>query len=608
MTQTSNGIGQIPLEELASLPSFYVPTLSHDKSKIAFYWDKSGQLELYIMDTTPDAEPQKISDGEVPKSVRSGFCWTRDDKAIIYAKDNHGDEQHNLWRFDIESGTAEQLTDNPKAQEYPMQVSPDNTTLLVNSNLNGQMNLYLFDLEAKTYHQLTDYQFPAGGARWSPDGDKIVYGANETSDFKNNDIYMMNADGSDQKMLFQSKVGAQDGVSDWSKDGRYLAIGSDNSGKSRVGVLDLETNEARWLSPEGRTQYPGRFSPDGTKLLSAEGEDSMIATQVYDVHNGDAIPVELPPGMSFNADWLDNEHFIVNIATPTSRPELRDYALQDGTSNVLLKADYGSIDPDLFVDNEYIWYESTDGLKIPAIVYRPRNLDPNKKYPALVEIHGGPTAQFFRGFNTYAQFLTDNGYIVIQPNVRGSTGYGVEFRDMNLKDWGGGDLEDIEGAVNYLKTLPEVDPERIGVWGGSYGGYLTFMAMTKKPDLWKAGVAWVGISDIKRLYDSSMDHFKYYLNQQMGDPEADADLWYDRSAVNFLQHMTGKLYIIHGENDPRCPIEQARIVRDRLLELGKVEGEDFEYTELTDEGHGSGDIQQKIRSYNLLVDFLNENL
>jgi dipeptidyl aminopeptidase/acylaminoacyl peptidase len=226
----------------------------------------------------------------------------------------------------------------------------------------------------------------------------------------------------------------------------------------------------------------------------------------------------------------------------------------------------------------------------------------------MVEIHGGPTGQFFRGFDPYAQFLADAGYVVIQPNVRGSTGYGVEFRDMALKDWGGGDLDDIEAAAEYLKNLPEVDAERIGVWGGSYGGYMTFMAVTKKPQLWKAAVAWVGITDLKKLYDSSMEHFKAYFVQQMGLPEENAELWADRSAINFAHQMTSHLFILHGVNDPRCPIEQARIFRDKLVELGKVEGQDFKYVELGEEGHGSASIEQKIRGYKLLLDYFQRHL
>jgi dipeptidyl aminopeptidase/acylaminoacyl peptidase len=597
----------IPLEEIASLPHFYMPTVSQDRIKIAFYWDTTGSLELYVMDTTPGAVPKQISHGELPKAIHAGFVWAYDGKSIFFAKDHDGDEQHNVWRIDLDSGRAEQLTNNPKAQEYPLEASPDGKTLLVLSNLFGQLNLLALDLNTCEYKQLTHYAFPVNSVKFSPDGKQIAYVTNETDDLNNADVYLMNADGSNQRRIIQVKVGSQDSVSDWSKDGRYLAVESDAGGKGRIGVYDVTSSDLRWLSPEDKEQSPGKFSPDSTQLLGYNNEDATFQVTAYSV-DGEQHDVELPPGLSYNADWLDNDRFIVNIVTDVTRPELRDYHLGDGESNVLLPAAYGSINPALFTKHEYVSYQSSDGKEIHAVLYRPRDLKPGVKYPALVEVHGGPTGQFFRGFDPYGQVLADNGFIVIQPNVRGSTGYGVEFRDLNRMDWGGGDLEDVAGAAAYLKSVPEVAADRIGVWGGSYGGYMTYMAMTKKPDLWKAGVAWVGITDLKRLYDSSMEHFKYYLKLQMGDPGENADLWKDRSAVNFADQMTGKLLIAHGVNDPRCPIEQARVFRDRLLEVGKVEGQDFEYIELGEDGHGSTDINQKIRTYRILIDFMKRAL
>lgn len=598
----------ISAEELAGLPTFYMPNLSYDKKKLAFYWDKTGRMELYVMDAEPGAEPRQVSDGQMPRDMRAGFCWMRDGSAIIYAKDHEGDEQHNLWRIDIESGEAEQLTSTPYAQEYPVEVGPDNRTLLIATDKDDQMNLYAFDLEAHTYTRLTAYASPTRGAVWSPDGSQIAYATNETADLKNQDVYVMSADGALKRRILRMKVGSEDSVTDWSADGRYLAVTSDFRGKEGAGVYDLQTDEVHWFSPEDRTQLSGKFSPDSRLLLGMESRDAAMNTIIYVVESGEQVPVELPPGMSYGADWIENNRFMVRLETDTRRAELRDYEIDKGESETLLEAEYGSIDPALFVSHEYVWYESSDGLKIPAILYRPRDVDPDKKYPALVEVHGGPTGQFFRNFDPFAQFLANRGYVVIQPNPRGSTGYGVEFRDMAIKDWGGGDLEDIAAAAEYLRGLPEVDPDRIGVWGGSYGGYMTYIAVTKKPDLWKAGVAWMGITDLHTLYEDSMEHFKYYLREQMGDPEADADLWCDRSALNFAEQMSAKLLIVHGLNDPRCPIEQARIFRDRLIELGKVEGEDFEYVELADEGHGSQGIEQKTRMYKLLAEFFDSTL
>jgi Tol biopolymer transport system component len=183
-------MSQIPLEELASLPSFYLPTLSYDRRHIAFYWDKTGQLELYTMETSPNAEAVKVSDGNLPRALHAGFCWSRDSKYIYFAKDNDGDEQHNIWRLELATKKTEQLTDNPKAVEYPIEVSPDNKTLLVASNLFGQINLLALNLETNEYRPLTNYQFPVFSAVYSPDGQQIAYTTNETDNLKNTDLIL----------------------------------------------------------------------------------------------------------------------------------------------------------------------------------------------------------------------------------------------------------------------------------------------------------------------------------------------------------------------------------------------------------------------------------
>ncbi|MFW9925030.1 MAG: alpha/beta hydrolase family protein, partial [Candidatus Thorarchaeota archaeon] len=158
-------------------------------------------------------------------------------------------------------------------------------------------------------------------------------------------------------------------------------------------------------------------------------------------------------------------------------------------------------------------------------------------------------------------------------------------------------------------SLPYVDPERIAVGGGSYGGFMTFIAVTKEPEHWKAGFAWIGISDLIAMWDESMPHYKYFLSQQMGTPMTDKELWMDRSAVNFAHQMTARLFILHGKNDPRCPISQARIFRDKLIDLGKKEGIDFDYLELDEVGHGGfGDIATKKLTISKLVDFLKRAL
>ena len=602
------GYSNIPLEELARLPTFWLPTVSWQRDKVAFYWDETGRMELHVLDLTT-GEMTQVSHGEVPRAIRTGFVWSRDGQSFVFGKDKDGDEQHNLFRMDVQTGEVTQLTDNPTVQEHALEFSPDDEWLLVNANLKGQMNLFKLHLDRREYVRLTDHAFPAMGGMWSPDGTQIAYTTNETQDLVNQDIYLCDADGGQRRRLLQVKEGSKDRPAAWSPDGKMLAITSDASGDNRVGLCDVATGEVRWLTPNGLNEHAVKFSDNGCYLSALRNEDSMVRPVVYDVTTGKGRLLKLPPGFGVGANFFDDDNkLLIAYDTDTRRPELVAYDLTDNTWQVLLPAEYCSIDPALFVEHKYVRYPSFDGLEIPAILYKPGKTSEGARLPAIVLVHGGPTGQFFRNFDPYAQFLVDRGYVLLLPNVRGSTGYGVQFRDMNIKDWGGGDLEDVAAGAEYLKSLPYVNPDRIGIFGGSYGGYMTYIAVVRKPDIWKAAVAWIGISDLQRLYASSMEHFKYYLRQMMGHPEADADLWRDRSAIHFMENLKAKLLIVHGVNDPRCPIEQARIARDRLLALGKVEGEDFEYVELGEEGHGSSDIEQKIRSYRLLADFMERQL
>ncbi|HLZ69180.1 MAG TPA: prolyl oligopeptidase family serine peptidase [Dehalococcoidia bacterium] len=605
---TTTDTGRIPLGELARLPSRYFPALSWQRDRLAFYWDTTGELELYVLDLASN-ELRQVSRGGLPRSLHTGFIWSRAGERIVYAWDKDGNEQHNLVALDVATAALTQLTDDPHCQEYPIAFSPDDTWLLVMTNKVGQLNLWRMRPDGSEYQQLTRYPFPAGGAVWSPDGERIAFVTNESPDLRNQDIYLMNADGSDQRRLLRLSESSRDFVADWSPDGQSLLIGSDVSGVTRAGLFEIETGTVRWLGEEGVEQYAGEFSEDGRSVVCLRNRDAQTEIVVYDVAGGAARELGLPPGVAgFAAFALHDSAIVFSASTPTTRPGLGLYTLGDGRLRTLLAPEYGSIDPALFVDCEYVWYPSEDGTRIPALLYQPRQIEPGAQAPAIIIVHGGPTGQYLRAFDPFPQFLADRGYVVLEPNPRGSTGYGVAFRDAARNDWGGVDLEDIAAGAAYLKALPAVDPARVGVFGGSYGGFMTLLITVKRPELFKAGAAWVGISDLPRLYASSMEHFKYYLREQMGDPEQNAELWRDRSAVNFMESLRARLLIVHGVNDPRCPIEQARVVRDRLLALGRREGEDFEYVEKGAEGHGSTDLDQKTETYRLLADFLARRL
>ncbi|AFZ66807.1 S9 family peptidase [Deinococcus peraridilitoris] len=607
----------ISIEELAGLPTITAVTASRSGNFAAFYWDKTGRFELYVLNLR-SRELRQVTQGEAPKAPRAGFAWSPDERSIVFSKDHDGDERQALYVLDVQSGGVRALDHQPDSMDYVVDVHPDGR-LLIASTRAGQLGTFAYDLQARenAWTQLTHFTAPASPVKWSPDGEHFLFNSNETEDFKNWDAYLARADGSGARRIFSQGVGSQDRVGAWHPDGKRVAVTSDASGSGRVGVLTLGSGEWRWLSPQesATDEQVGEFSPDGTLLSVLRNREATLLPVLYDLQSGEARELQLPPGVTSSAQFvLGGEKLLTLHSSGARRAELLLYDLKSDTYEVLLPAEYGTIDPAVFVEGEGVRYPTFDGQDVPAVLHVPRGAE-GRRLPAMVHVHGGPTAQFFRGFDLYAQFLVSRGFVVLSPNIRGSTGYGVAWRDANLKDWGGGDLEDVIAGADYLRSLPFVDPERVGIFGGSFGGYMSYLAAVRKPDAFKVSVPIVGITDLHRLYEDNsrvMPQLGYYFRSMMGDPEADADLWRDRSAITHAANLRAKMLILHGANDPRCPLTQASLFREKLMELGRREGQapedDFEYHEFHDEGHGAGDIQGKIRMYTLLADFLERRL
>jgi len=609
---------RIPLEELARLPTLYHFEVSHSGDRVAFYSDTSGRIELHVLDLRT-REVTQLSHGEVPRALRSFFVWDPTDSYLVFAKDNDGDEQHDLFRIDARTGHTSRLTRDPKAEEHAADISPDGRWIAVNTNRRrpdapdrpGQMNLWRMRPDGSELQPLTRFAAPVFGGRYSEDGTVLAFTSSEEPPATRNlDGYVMNADGAGLRRVFRVRAGSQDSVAGWHPDGKRIAVTSDATGTHRAGILDLASGAVRWLGAEGVEEHANRFSKTGKYLLVGRNVDSQVELVAYETESGRSRPVPLPAGIVAQAQWANDDRRIVALySTPRERPTLALHDLEAGTTEVLVAPEYGSIDPADFVDARHVWYESFDGLRIPALLYVPNDVPRDATVPAMVYVHGGPTGQWTRSFDIFAQFMASRGFVVIEPNVRGSTGYGVEFRDAALKDWGGKDLEDVEYAARYLVgTLPQVDAGRLCVYGGSYGGFMTFIAATKKPDRWKAAVAAVGICDLHAMWDESYEHFRYFLREQMGDPEQDRALWRDRSAIEFAHQLRAKLLMIHGTNDPRCPVSQSRMFRDKLVSLGRREGADWDYVEYTDQGHGSVDIAAKTARMRLIADWLDRAL
>jgi len=262
-------------------------------------------------------------------------------------------------------------------------------------------------------------------------------------------------------------------------------------------------------------------------------------------------------------------------------------------------------------------HDPYDELEIEALLYD----SGRRPSPLILNPHGGPRAADYRSFDLYTQFLVSRGYSVLQVNYRGSAGRGREFVRELYGDWGGAKQGDVAvGAEHVLDERDWLDDDRVVVFGGSYGGYSAYWQVVQYPDLYAAGIAWIGLTDLREMFETTIPHFRTELMEKnLGTPGEHPELYRERSPIEHAGNLDCPLLMVHGVNDRRVPVSQARLFRDRLADLGYelderdpgVTGEtgaDVEYVELGAEGHASSDIDQKVRLFRVLDGFLERRM
>jgi dipeptidyl aminopeptidase/acylaminoacyl peptidase len=242
----------------------------------------------------------------------------------------------------------------------------------------------------------------------------------------------------------------------------------------------------------------------------------------------------------------------------------------------------GGVKPEELSPGEMVTYESFDKTKIHALLVRPKVARLGSPPPAVIYIHGGPNGQQTLSFSPRIQLLAEQGFAVIAPNYRGSTGYGRPFEDANNKDWGGGDLKDLVAAVKHFGGRGDIDPKRVGITGGSYGGYMTLMALGRTPDVFAAGAEFYGMPDLVMDYLLTKSRFGDWYETEMGNPKRDAGLFRERSPLVYLDDIKAPLLVFQGANDSNVPKAESDLLVAVLKELKKP----HEYVVYDDEGHG----------------------
>jgi dipeptidyl aminopeptidase/acylaminoacyl peptidase len=374
----------------------------------------------------------------------------------------------------------------------------------------------------------------------------------------------------------------------WQPDGSgfYFLTDRDREFKG-LAFYRLSDDSLHWVDAPDWDVFEAAISPDGRHLAWTVNEDGYTRLLLRDLDTGETRECSgLPRGVYYCLRFSPTEPILgLYVASPTGPANLHMLNYETGETWQLTRNFTGGIPLEEMVEPEVVRFPSFDGRMVPAYLYKPKGIAPGERVPVIVSIHGGPEIQELPvyAYKGMYQYLLNRGIGVLAPNIRGSVGYGKSYQKLIYRDWGGGELKDLEHAALYLRGLDWVDPDRLGVFGGSFGGFATLSCVTRLPQYWAAAVDLVGPSNLVTLTKHTTPSWKHRMKAWVGDPDEDYDFLVERSPINYVDNIRAPLLVIQGANDPRVPRAESDQIVERLRETGKT----VEYILLEDEGHGA---------------------
>jgi dipeptidyl aminopeptidase/acylaminoacyl peptidase len=590
------GARPVPIADLFQTRSGAGAALSPDGKTVVFSANFTGRYNLWKTTSSGEPATQLTKSDDRQYSPR----FSPDGRFIAYQSDVGGNEEYDIYLVPVAGGAPVDITNTPNVSEQNPIFTPDGGTIAVTRKPKSasQSDIWVIDTQTHAARALTHEADPI--QQWSPvvftaDGRYLIANRGDVNQIGNSAWKIDVATGKAQKIT----PGDDKHVvyaADLSPDGSLLAISANlTSAQQQAGVLDLRTGKIRWLAPSPWEQSSEAFSPDGRSVLYTVNDDGRASLNLYDLATGKSRALSFPPGL----DGAQGVHPF----TPDGRGVLLshqsantplDYWIAPTapgeTAHKVSNFAAAELNSSRLPSSAIVHYASQDGTVISAVMLVPFNLTRDARAPAIVLPHGGPTGQTVDSFNRTATALASRGYIVIEPNVRGSTGYGKPFQDANIKDLGGADLTDEVYAAKFLIATGYVDPKKIGITGGSYGGFMTLMAIGKTPDVWAAAVEQYGIINWYAMLQHEDPLLQQYERGLIGDPVKDKAVYDATSPMTYIKNVRAPLLVLQGENDIRVPKGQAEEVVATLKASGHV----VEAHYYPQEGHGFAKRENQI--------------
>ena len=506
----------------------------------------------------------------------SGVTISPDGKWVVFQADTGGDEMYDLYAVPLAGGEVVNLTNTPKVSETNARFSPDGRMIALDAKPKEQAgsDIAVMDVASRkvtvlTHETAADFRWNRAG--WIGNEAIVATRANVGRTLAG--VWRVPAAGGAAVSITDPKAQARITAADVSADGKWVAVTSNaTTGQDQAGVLEIATGAYRWAPATAWEQSAGSFTPDGRGMILQTNADGRADLSRLDLASNQLRPLGVPAG--FNIDPSNNGYgvsadgrlLVLHEASNTADLWVAD--LDAGTARQLTQFSLASIDPARVPTSQIVHYASDDGTIISAVMLVPFNLKRDGTNPGIVVPHGGPTGQTLDRFSRLAVALASRGYVVILPNVRGSTGYGKAFQAANHMDLGGKDLVDEVYGAKFLAATGYVDPKKIGITGGSYGGFMTLMAIGRTPDVWAAAVSQYGIINWYEMLKHEDASLQAYQRSLIGDPVKDKAVYDASSPMTYIKQAKAPLLVLQGENDIRVPAGQAREVVATLKGAG----------------------------------------
>jgi dipeptidyl aminopeptidase/acylaminoacyl peptidase len=610
-------------EKYLSIETAGGPSWHPDGSRIAFAYNAPGIFQVYIVQIEKDRAlwPMRMT-FEQDRCTNPHYL---SDGTLIFNRDYGGNENFQIGMISDELDLTWHSSDT-NAKHIINSITKRSFFYLANINDKSRLDLYRQRLPLKMHSPEVLYRPDEGICSVGTISDDEKYAILEQYFGNNNqNLLLLDTIGGEATNLTQSLNDSR--TNRWSAmrwlDKEHILVGTDyNHDIVRLAVLSLSGDFIPIREIENTVKHEletGTYRPDSrhTYITYNEGGYTTLWRGVFSAEGVTGLnQIELPPGSVITSgdqrsyNWAmhlspNHDYLAKTMSSATSPTNIWITDLEDFSSWAATTANTAGLNPNSFVNTTLHNFLSFDSLPIPYFRYVPKGSKPEKGWPAIILIHGGPESQILPDFYPVLQFYLSAGFAVITPNIRGSTGYGRSYMDADNVEKRLDSIMDIKHLALHIKQNDkDVDGDKLVIYGGSYGGFAVLSAMTEHPDLWKAGVDIVGISNFVTFLENTAPWRRELRESEYGSLEHDRDLLESISPNNKIERISAPLFIIQGDNDERVPLSESIQIYDGLKEKGL----EVELMRFADEGHGLAKLENRIKAYTRVVEWLTEIL